>query len=185
MFISLEALHHHPLDFREEFQPEVIDFGPDLRQKTSLGTNGTATLIEERHGHKQLIQDIRLVGHFATRMEISCARCLEPVTRDLAKDFELLYRPQGSDAGKEEISITDVEADIGYYQGEGVLLEDVLREQILLAVPMRTVCREECKGLCPQCGKNLNQGPCQCPAPSGDSRWAALKGLKDKLEPGR
>ena len=184
MLISVEALHVHPLDFREEFQPEVIDLGPDLRQKTPLISSGTATLIEEQHGHKQVIDDIRLVGQLATRVEASCARCLEPVTRDLDRRFELLYRPLGADAGREEISVTQAEADIGYYQGEGLLLEDVLREQVLLAVPMRLVCREDCRGLCPQCGQNLNQGPCQCPAATGDSRWEALKDLKDKLEPG-
>lgn len=185
MLISLQALYEHPLDFREEFQPEVIDLGPDLRQKTPLKADGRATLIEERHGHKLLIQDIRLVGHFATRVEINCARCLEPVTRDLATDFELLYRPLGADAGREEISVTQAEADIGYYQGDGLLLEDMLREQILLAVPMRTVCRDDCKGLCPQCGQNLNQGSCHCPLPEGDARWDALRGIKDQLEPGR
>ena len=182
MFISVQVLHDHPLDFREEFQPEVIDLGPDLRQTASLKSSGRVTLVEEHHGHRVLIQDIRLVGEFSTRVQVNCARCLEPVTHNLAANFELLYRPQGSDAGKEEISITDVEADIGYYQGDGLLLEDVLREQVLLAVPFRTVCREECKGLCPQCGKNLNQGDCKCPPPPPvDTRWDALRDLKDKL----
>lgn len=185
MFISLEVLHEHPLDFREEFPPEVIDFGPDLRQTTPLTSSGQASLIEELHGPKQRIEDIRLVGRFATQVQINCARCLEPVTRNLAQEFDLLYRPQGADAGKEEMSITDVEADIGYYQGEGLLLEDALREQVLLAVPLRTVCRDECKGLCPHCGKNLNQGPCNCAPPPADDRWDALRELKDKLEPRR
>ena len=181
MFISVEVLQDHPLDFREQFHPEVIDLGPDLRQTAPLTSSGRASLVEEHHGHRQLIQDIRVAGEFATRVQVNCARCLEPVTHNLAANFDLLYRPQGSDAGKEEISVTDVEADIGYYQGDGLLLEDVLREQVLLAVPFRTVCREDCKGLCPQCGKNWNQGACNCPPPPVDARWEALRGLKDKL----
>ena len=58
-----------------------------------------------------------------------------------------------------------------------MLLEDVLREQLVLALPMRTLCIEECKGLCPQCGKNRNTGACKC-QPANDARWEALKGLK-------
>ncbi len=80
----------------------------------------------------------------------------------VSADFELLYRPLGADAGRDELSVTDAEAEIGYYQGDGVLLEDVLREQVLLALPLKITCREECKGLCPQCGKNLNQEQCSC-----------------------
>jgi uncharacterized protein len=118
----------------------------------------------------------------STEVEVACARCLEPVRQDVARTFELLYRPRGSDAGKEELSVTAVEADIGYYDGDGLLLEDVLREQVLLAIPLKVVCREECKGLCPTCGKNLNEGGCQCSPAMADPRWSALESLKDKLQ---
>jgi uncharacterized protein len=182
MFLSIDVLEDHSIDFREEFPPEVIDLGTDVRQRTPLRAQGRAELIAEHHGHKKLIEDIHLAGEFATSLELLCARCLEPVVRDVARSFDLLYRPQGADAGHEELSVTDAEADIGYYTGEGVLLEDVLREQVLLAVPLKAVCREECKGLCPHCGRNLNQGACACPQTSGDERWPALKDLKDKLK---
>ncbi len=182
MFISLQILEQKEINFREQYPPEAIDLGPEMRQAGPLSANGRATLIEEHHGHKGVIQDIRVVGELATRLELACARCLEPVERDIARKFDLLYRPQGSDAGREEISVTQAEAEIGYYKGEGLQLEDVLREQILLAMPLKVVCREECRGLCPQCGKNLNFGECTCAAPAGDSRWDALKELKDKLE---
>ena len=74
------------------------------------------------------------------------------------------------------------EAEIGYYQGEGLLLEDVLREQVLLAVPLKVTCREDCKGLCPVCGKNRNTEPCSCAPLMGDPRWSPLKELREKLE---
>jgi uncharacterized protein len=93
----------------------------------------------------------------------------------------LLYRPLGSDAGRDELSVTDAEAEIGYYQGEGLLLEDAVREQVLLALPLKLICREDCKGLCPQCGKNLNEGACSCAAPLQDLRWSGLKEIRDKL----
>ncbi len=182
MFISLQDLEQKEIKFREEYPPETIDLGPDLRQSEALRSNGRATLIEERHGHKGVIQDIRVQGELATAVEIACARCLEPVKRGVRRNFELLYRPQGIDAGRDEISVTDAEAEIGYYQGDGVELKDILREQILLEIPMKVICREECKGLCPHCGQNLNLGHCKCPEPLADARWDALKDLRDKLE---
>lgn len=182
MFISIRDLEQRDLNFREELAPETLDLGSEVRQAGMLRTSGRASLLEEHHGHKHVIQDIRLVGNIVTRVEMACARCLEAVSREVKRDFDLLYRPQGSDAGREEISVTQAEAEIGYYKGEGLLLEEVLQEQILLAVPYKIVCREECKGLCPHCGQNLNQGACQCSGPPPDARWAALHDLKDKLE---
>jgi uncharacterized protein len=181
MFIDVHELELYRIDFDQEFPPEVIEFGPDIRQIEPLATRGHAELIEEHHGGRnRTVQDIRLVGRLNTRLELNCARCLEPVDRVVDRRFDLLYRPQGSDRGQEELSVNATEAEIGYYTGEGLLLEDALREQVLLAVPMKTVCREDCKGLCPQCGKNLNLGECSCSRPA-DLRWHALHSLKDKL----
>jgi uncharacterized protein len=180
MFISLQALEQRPLEFQEEFPPRFLDLGEDLRQTEPLRASGRATLIEEHHGHKEIIQDIRVVGDFSTSIEVNCARCLEAVSREVKRHFDLLYRPQGSDAGREEIAVADTEAEVGYYQGDGLLLEDVLREQILLAVPIKTVCREECKGLCPVCGRNRNTGACDCAEAMPDPRWEALKKLGDR-----
>ena len=182
MLIEIQELELHPVEFREEFSPGAIDLGPDLRQRSALRSEGRADLVEEHHGKRTVIQDIRLKGKLDTTIEVACARCLEPVVHEVMREFELLYRPQGSDAGHEELSVTDAEAEIGYYQGKGLLLEDTLREQVLLAVPLKTVCREECKGLCPQCGKNLNEGPCSCVPPAADPRWSALKEIRDKLQ---
>lgn len=182
MFFSIEVLADHAIDFREEVQPEVIDLGADVHQRGALHTQGRAELIEEHHGRKKTLDDIHVAGDFSASLELSCARCLEPVVRQVTKSFDLLYRPQGADAGQEEISVTQAEADIGYYTGDGLALEDVLREQVLLAVPLKVVCSEECNGLCPHCGQNLNQGPCSCPEPIADNRWSALKDLKDKLK---
>ena len=181
MFINIRELELHSVDFRENFRPEAIDYGPELRQKSDLVTSGRATLVEEHRGAKETVKDIRIVGDYRTRVETLCARCLEPVGRDLASDFDLLYRPLGVDAGPHERSVHEGDTEIGYYQGEGIELADVLREQVLLAVPIKTVCREECKGLCPHCGKNWNTGKCQCEEVAGDPRWDALKDLRGRL----
>ena len=182
MLIEIRELEAHPVDFEERIGPGVIDFGPEIHQSGEIGTSGRAQLVREHHGRHELINDIRVAGDFSARFELACARCLEPIGREVARKFDLLYRPQGADAGKEELSVTAVEAEVGYYQGEGLLLEDVLREQILLALPLRAICKEECKGLCPHCGKNLNIEQCSCAEPLEDQRWAALKDIREKLE---
>ena len=182
MLIEIADLELHPIDFQEEFPPDAIDLGADVRQTAVLKTSGSAQLVEEHHGKHNVVKDIRLQGDLATTLELPCARCLDLVIQKVARNFDLLYRPLGTDAGNEELSVTVAEAEIGYYQGEGLLLEDALREQVLLSVPLKVVCREDCKGLCPSCGKNRNTEPCSCAPILGDPRWTALKELREKLD---
>jgi uncharacterized protein len=182
MLIEIRELELHPIDFEEEFSPGVIDLGADVRQRAPLKSEGRAQLVEEHHGKRKSLKDIRLKGELSTSLELLCARCLEPVTQDVARNFDLLYRPQGSDAGVEERAVAAAETEISYYQGEGLLLEDALREQVLLAVPLKVICAEDCKGLCPHCGKNLNREQCSCAEPLEDPRWSALKEIRDKLD---
>ena len=182
MFLDIKELELHPIEFQERFRPGVIDLGNEARQSTDLTATGRAELVEEHHGKHEVIKDIRLRGRLKAGLELQCARCLEQVSQEVNREFELLYRPLGADAGRDELSVTDAEAEIGYYQGDGILLEDVLREQVLLALPLKVTCREECKGLCPHCGKNLNQEQCSCEVPMEDPRWAALKEVRNRLE---
>lgn len=182
MFIDIHELEVHPIDLREEIRPGTLDLGPDVQQSSTLTTSLHADLVEEHHGKHEVIKDIRVRGDLSTRLQVSCARCLEPVDQVVARNFELLYRPQGIDARAEELSVTDAEAEIGYYRGDGLELQDVLREQILLALPLKTVCRDDCKGLCPHCGKNLNAEQCSCAEPLEDPRWEALKDIRKKLQ---
>ncbi len=182
MFIEISELERHPVDFKKELAAGTLDLGPDLLQSGNLSANGRAQLVEEHQGKHRTIKDIRINGQLFSQVEATCARCLEPVIQDVARPFDLLYRPLGTDAGEHERSVAVSEAEISYYEGEGILLEDVLREQVLLALPLRAVCREDCRGLCAHCGKNLNIEQCSCTASADDTRWAALKDLKEKLQ---
>lgn len=182
MFIKVKELELRKIPFDENFNPGIIDLGVDIQQKTPVHANGRAELIRENRGARQTVDDIRLVGTLSTQVEMHCARCLDPVERTVNENFDLLYRPQGVDRRGDEVSISRAETEIGYYQGEGVLLEDVLKEQILLALPLKQVCSTECKGLCPQCGRNLNVESCDCVATMSDPRWAALEDIRKKLE---
>lgn len=182
MFIGIQELELRKIDFSEEIRPGVIDFGPDLVQTNALKTNGRAELVSEHRGGKEVVEDIRIVGRFAVSFEVPCARCLEPVPGNFSGDFDLLYRPLGIDSGKDEASISEAETEIGYYTGDGLLLEDVLKEQVLLTLPVKAICRESCKGFCPHCGKNLNSEQCACAGDTPDPRWSALADIRSKLK---
>ena len=181
MLITVRDLELRPLHFDQEFQPGTLDFGPDAVQRTALEAKGQADLVEEIEGQRR-IPDIRLRGKLVTSLEAPCARCVDPVQYDVKTEFDLLYRPINADKHPDEAAISEAETEIGFYQGDGIQLEDVLKEQVLLALPAKMLCREDCKGLCPQCGKNLNQGSCQCEVKVSDPRWAALESIKGKLK---
>ena len=182
MFISLQELEVRKVEFSQQLAPGTIDLGGELRQSGLLTTKGRAELLKEHRGGKNTVEDIRVLGDFSTEIEARCARCVEPVPTRIGGDFDLLYRPLGVDAGRDERSISEAETEIGYYSGKGIELDDVLREQILLALPAKIVCAESCRGLCPKCGKNLNVETCACEEDSPDPRWAALADLKNKLK---
>ncbi|HTV06971.1 MAG TPA: DUF177 domain-containing protein [Acidobacteriaceae bacterium] len=182
MLISVLDLEREPLVFKLSLAPDVIDYGTEIIQVSPLVVEGRADLIEERHGPRTVVQDIRLQGSYSSEFEVACARCLTPVRKTLSGQFDLLFRPLGADGGSAERSITASEAEIGYYQEGGLLLEDVLREQVLLSLPTRTLCREDCKGLCPRCGRDLNTEQCTCEAAPADPRWSALSDLAGRLK---
>lgn len=182
MMIRIKDLEVRKLEFELQFQPGEIDFGSDVRQVGTLETEGRAELIREHHGGHHSIDDIRLVGKLDGRVEVSCARCLEPVQIPVSRSFDLLYRPLESQKHSDEVAINEAETEIGYYAGEGMELEDSLREQVLLTVPIKSLCRYDCKGLCPVCGVNRNQQRCDCSQAAPDPRWAALGELRNKLQ---
>ena len=131
LLIEIRELAAHPVDFDEEIEPGAIDFGPDVRLTADLKASGRAQLVTEHHGKHELINDIRLAGDFSTRVEMACARCLEPIDRDVKNQFDLLYRPQGTDAGRSQLSVTAAEAEVGGSDGLTILgsLAAWLREQ--------------------------------------------------------
>jgi len=115
MFISIHDLELRKLEFEESIAPGVIDFGQDLIQRAPLKASGKAELLEEHHGGKKNVQDIRLVGNLSTKVELKCARCIEPVVQDLSSEFDLLYRPASTITREEEVAINEADTEIGHY----------------------------------------------------------------------
>lgn len=186
MLITPQLLFDEPLEIDETIAPETIDYGPDTRQVSAMPVKGQADLLiehrSEERGASSQVHDIRLRANYRAEFEILCARCVDPVPRTLEGDFDLIFRPSAADSESGEHSITPDETEIGYYEESGLLLEDVVREQVLLSLPTRTLCKEDCKGLCPRCGRNQNLEPCTCEQTPSDPRWNALAGLADKIE---
>jgi uncharacterized protein len=182
MKFKISELEREPIDFDLEVAPGAVDFGEEAAQEGPLEAGGRAEVLHEHRGPKDTVADIRLRGHFSSRFRVPCARCLDPVEIPLEAGFDLIFRPAEADAGASERSITAPETEIGYYQGDSLALEDVLREQVLLSLPVRTLCKPDCKGLCPRCGENRNHQPCSCDAGPSDPRWEALADLRSRIE---
>lgn len=172
MFFNINELEHRKIHFDTTFQPGEIDFSAeDVRQAGPLTASGTVEVLPHTEG------EIRIRGHVSASLESACDRCLEPARFPIDSAFDLFYRPAATGPEKEEVGLDEGEAEIAFYEGDGLLLEDTLREFLLLALPMQRVCRTDCKGMCPTCGADRNQVNCGCQAQFVDDRWAALKNL--------
>ena len=178
MLLTAFDLQREPLEFHESLPAGSIDFTDEIRQSGELRADGRAELLREHRGPKDIVDDIRVRAQVTTGLMLACARCLEPVEAPVETSFDLIFRPGEADADSSERAITTSETEIGYYEGDGLLLEDVLREQILLALPARVLCSESCKGLCPSCGRNRNTDPCDCDSLPSDPRWGALQSVR-------
>ena len=182
MEFKVSELEREPIEFDLALPPGRVDLGDEAKQEGKLATSGLAEVIHEHRGPKHVVADIRLRGKFSGKFEVPCARCVEPVDIPLAAEFDLIFRPVGADSDAPERSITAPETEIGYYQRDSLLLEDVLREQVLLSLPVRTLCKPDCKGLCPRCGQNRNSQDCSCDEGPNDPRWEALSGLRSQIK---
>ena len=177
MVIKPALLVDEPLPLDLQLAEGSIDYAPDVRQVGPLTIEGRAELLLEHRGHKETVEDIRVRAYLEGRFELLCARCLTAVPAPLTADFDLIFRPEDVDAEAGEHAITEDETEIGYYEKGGLPLEDVVREQVLLTLPGRVLCREACKGLCPHCGKDRNVEDCACAEEVVDSRWGVLAGF--------
>src|SRR5580704_12381749 len=137
MEFKVSELEREPVEFDLGLAPGAVDLGEEAEQVGQLATAGRAEVLHEHRGPKEIVADIRLKGNFAGKFEVPCARCVEPVEVPLAADFDLIFRPVGADAGPPERAISAGDTEIGYYQKDSLLLEDVLREQVLLSLPVR------------------------------------------------
>jgi uncharacterized protein len=175
VFITLQELQQHAVRFKVDIPAGEIEFDGKVRQSTALRAEGTAELLNHSLG------EIRLQGDLQVTVDAACDRCLEPVSLPIRSPFDLVYMPASVAAEGGEDEIDEAAAEVGYYEGSSLQLNDVLREVVLLALPMQLICGETCKGICPVCGQNRNQRSCGCHSAAVDDRWTKLKELRAEI----
>ncbi len=178
MLLSIKEMEVRKIVFAETWQPGEIDFDLDsvgICQVAPLHAEGEAELLPHTG------EEVRVHGKVETTLETECDRCLGRAKFPVATPFDLFYRPADSASTAEEVALDEGEVEMGFYELPGLELEDILREQLLLQLPMQRICGETCKGICPICGVNRNEVPCHCdavPTQVADERWKALQNLK-------
>lgn len=164
---------------------QVQDWLKGLPMRDALGAPDPDPDAGEGHAELDLYADgthAFAAGQFDGHLTVACSRCIGPVRLELHDKLRVTFMPPGEmpteDADAEEgAEVAAEDLDVFPFDGDKLDLEPLLREQFVLAVPFAPLCREDCKGLCPQCGIDLNTGTCACEKPI-DPRLAALKGLK-------
>ena len=122
----------------------------------------------------------RLVGRVSTILEQTCSRCLEPFRQDIDAPFDVRYLPQSENTGRDEREVEEDDLSDAFYRDDQIDLRQLMEEQFYLALPMKPLCHEDCKGLCPNCGTNLNERTCKCQVRWEDPRLAGLKALMNR-----
>ena len=138
--------------------PESLDMGEDVQHfRGEIRVDGTVMNTGS---------SLRAAGTVRTSRHFVCDRCLAEGEREITLDFS------------EDYAKTPGETDEAVpYDGESIVLDDLVRDTLLVAEPLRELCKSDCKGLCPVCGQNLNEGQCDCDTFVADPRLAALESL--------
>jgi uncharacterized protein len=182
MLLSIKDLEVRKLPFASSWNSGEIDFSDSgTSQIGPLKADGVAELLPHTGG------EIRVKGRVEATLETEFDRCLGRATFQIDAPFDLFYRPVDTSVEPdEEVAIDEGEAEMGFYELPGLVLEDILREQVLLQLPMQRTCKEDCRGICTVCGANRNETDCKCDSDTAghpvDDRWGALKAvhLEDK-----
>ncbi|CDM66079.1 YceD family protein [Pyrinomonas methylaliphatogenes] len=174
MRFEVERLTIEGTSFRQDYAPEALSFEAErIRLIAPATVHGRIW----RKGREVLLQ-----GRLTARVAALCDRCLREFETLVETEIDVSYVPEEDDATAEDLELSADEMAQSVFSGGEVDLDELVREQFLLALPMRRLCREECRGLCPRCGADLNLGDCQCEAAEIDPRWAALAAWKRKKE---
>jgi uncharacterized protein len=171
MRIEVENLKEMAEAFSHSYAPGEVELEDEgARLVAPAEVQGSASVKGE---------EVRVRGKIVTEVELLCDRCAAPSRAPLEVEFDTRFIPQASAAGESDnVELLAEDLGLAAYEGDAVDLDELVREQILLALPSRSLCREDCKGLCQKCGANLNAGDCSCEQGETDPRWAALADWK-------
>ncbi len=179
MFIRIEQIKEEGLALEFEEKPEIL---PVLSEMIDRGECEFVAPLKTALRAIRIGDMIEVKGEINTFIRLPCGRCLKAYETPLKSRFDLTYvrRIPGAqeDEEQEEVEIRAEEMGLMYFQGEEINLQDGIQEQVIIALPIKALCRENCKGLCSSCGNDLNEGDCGCDRPPPNGKFAALKNLK-------
>jgi uncharacterized protein len=169
MRIELVNLEQGKGDFAHVYQPDELgSFDERVRVVEPVKVTGKVRVAGA---------EVFVNGHIETRAQVECDRCLQQVETPVSADFELQYIPGDEYASSQVAELTENDLSVAVFDGQAIDVDEIVKEQILLAVPTRMLCRPDCQGICPDCGIDKNTGECACATDEVDPRWAALKNL--------
>lgn len=175
MRVEIENLNETGEAFAHTYAPGELSLEDEY---TSL----TSETIVDGHARRKG-DEVRLRGTIKAEVEAACDRCLRHVGMPVEVEFDTAFIPSESVAGAaENIELQEEDLGVSFFEGDSIDVDELVREQILLALPVRLLCGEECRGLCPHCGSDLNANACRCAEQQTDPRWAALAALKEDKE---
>jgi uncharacterized protein len=170
MLLNLSHIRTAHERFDKVYEPEAFPTDPDSFQVVAPVALGFDVYRDK--------DQFRLAGRVQATLETSCSRCLETYRWPIDTTFDLRYQPHAANSGEGERQIEEDDLTTAFYENDQIDLGQLLREQFYLALPMKPLCRDDCRGLCPACGANLNHGQCACKTEWEDPRLAVLKTLK-------
>ncbi len=171
--IEIDNLSQTPKEFAARFGSSELEFDDDgLTLKSAVEVAGEASLKNS---------EVRLRGTVTAEIEVGCDRCLTGVPKSVRQSFDAAFIPVTEDVQQPSVELAADDLSVGIYEGNVFDLREFAREQLLLSLDTRTLCREDCKGLCPTCGVDLNAEACACEREEVDPRWAALAQLKSTI----
>ncbi|MEK6726999.1 MAG: DUF177 domain-containing protein [Deltaproteobacteria bacterium] len=163
---GLALNYREPADSFDYLKKEGVEAGAEI-----AGPINVAVQAQKRSG------GIAISGQLQGSAAMTCSRCLDEITEDISHEFSYNCLPhEAIQEEKEELTMENM--DLCYYSGGEIDITALVHEQVALVLPMRPLCKEDCKGLCPECGANLNKGDCWCRKEPVDLRLAALKNIK-------
>ncbi|MBM3808837.1 MAG: DUF177 domain-containing protein [Acidimicrobiia bacterium] len=180
MRLELSHIRRPETEFAKVFQPADLPAGDEEYRVTA--PVDLRMVIHKDHDR------FRLVGTVKTALELACSRCLEPFVLPVDREFDLRYLPHGAaepeEDADEEAEVEEDDVAMTFYHDEQIDLSELLREQFYLTLPMKPLCSDGCRGICPQCGTNRNTAPCDCHPQWEDPRMAGLKTLLKRAAEG-
>jgi uncharacterized protein len=181
MYIHIEQIGAESLDLQFEEKPQNF---PVLAEMIDRGECEFFAPIKTFLRAVRIADRVEVEADVRTAVGLSCGRCLKVFKTDISSHFTLTYTPRREEvevgAELDEIELRPDEINRIYFEGERIDLQDAVQEQVIMAFPIRALCNEACRGLCPQCGADLNEGDCGCARQMPESRFAVLKNFRPR-----